>query len=156
MFPFEFAVYDDTQKFSFICLRNFFSINFKILCMCSHRSWWINAWKYHIMCFFTFSESLLTFNHSAMLFSSCLAVSYISSKSSPPVKRWVSSANKKWRGDLTNIRQIIYIYIRNNNKGRMLDLLHPLSSSCPTTPCSQDKGRTLDLLSWTRRSPFVN
>ena len=35
-------------------------------------------------------------------------------------------------------------------------MLDPLSSSCPTTPCSQDKGRTLDLLSWTWASPFVD
>ena len=50
MLPFEFVVYDDTHKFSFRYLWNFFSINLKILCMCSRQSWWINTWKHH-MCF---------------------------------------------------------------------------------------------------------
>ena len=111
MLPFQFVVYDDTQKFSFRYLWNCFSINFKILCMCSRRSWWIDTWKYHIMwVFLTFSESLLTFNHSAMLFNSWLAVSYISSKSSQLVKRWVSSANKNGMAILHTLGNLLYIY----------------------------------------------
>ena len=115
MLPFKFIVYDDTQEFRFWNLWNFFSINFKVVSRLNQRWRRIKSRKYHIVgFFFTFNESLLILSHSAILFNSWFATSYVSSILSPLVKRWVSSANKNGIITLHSFGKS-FISIRNNN-----------------------------------------